>query len=220
MNVHSPPFSLETDQMPDTLSSPDTRSREILMSIKGVFEQKGFDGASMQDLARAAEMSVGNFYRYFASKDAIIAAMVELDLGEVAEVFSHIRSSKDPRAAFLEAMRHELRQHSEACDGSLWTEIEAASSRRPEIGRIHERMERDVSRYLLETFALIAKRPVEEMAERFSDHARLIIVIFKGTASQAGASPSLIDLTVDFIDSILDRIVAESATPDSSSPTL
>ena len=73
--------------MPDTLNTPDSRSLEILVSIRSVFEQKGFDGASMQDLARAAEMSVGNFYRYFASKDAIIAAMVEHDLQDVAQMF-------------------------------------------------------------------------------------------------------------------------------------
>lgn len=199
--------------MPDTYTTLDTRSREILMSIKGVFEQKGFDGASMQDLARAAEMSVGNFYRYFASKDAIIAAMVEMDLGEVAEVFSHIRSSDDPRAAFLASLRHELVQHNTSCDGSLWAEIEAASCRRPEIARINERMERDVHRYLLETFALITGRGVDEMAERFSDHARFVVVIFKGMASQR-ASAGLIDLAIDSVDQLLDRIVAETATPD------
>jgi AcrR family transcriptional regulator len=205
--------------MPDTFSPSDTRSREILMSIKGVFEQKGFDGASMQDLARAAEMSVGNFYRYFASKDAIIAAMVELDLGEVAEVFSQIRSSEDPRATFLASLRRELRNHSDSCDGSLWAEIDAAANRRPEISRISERMERDVHRYLLETFALIAKRPVEEMTERYSDHARLIVVIFKGTASHGGASPALIDLAVDYIDIILDRIIADGEASGAPSPS-
>jgi AcrR family transcriptional regulator len=186
------------------------------MSIKSVFEQKGFDGASMQDLARAAEMSVGNFYRYFASKDAIIAAMVEHDLSEVANTFREIRSSPDPRAAFLASIRREILKHSQSCDGSLWAEIEAASSRRPEIARITERMESEVLAYLLETFALITGRPVAEMAARFTEHARLMIVIFKGTSIQPNVTPELLDLAVSTVALLLDRIVASAATPGPS----
>ena len=51
------------------------RSADLLSRVKGVFAAKGFDGASMQDLARAAGISAGNFYRYFPSKNAIIEAM-------------------------------------------------------------------------------------------------------------------------------------------------
>jgi AcrR family transcriptional regulator len=200
--------------MPDTLNTPDSRTLEILMSIRSVFEQKGFDGASMQDLARAAEMSVGNFYRYFASKDAIIAAMVEHDLQDVAHMFGEIRSSTDPRATFLASMRREILQHNQSCDGSLWTEIEAAANRRPEIGQITRRMESDVQRYLIETFAVIAGRPAAGMEARFAEHARLMIVIFKGTATQPGLTPALVDLAVSTIDLILDRIVAEAADRD------
>ena len=198
--------------MPDTLAPPDARSQEILMSIKRVFEQKGFDGASMQDLARAAEMSVGNFYRYFASKDAIIAAMVEYDLRDVAEIFRQIRSSDDPRAAFLGALRTQMIQHSVSCDGPLWAEIDAAASRRPEVARITERMERDVIDYLLETFALITGRPVAEMASRFTEHARLMVVIFKGTAMQPNLTEGLVDLAISTTDQLLDQIAA--ASPD------
>jgi AcrR family transcriptional regulator len=209
MNIHSGGF----DPMPDTLNTPDNRSLEILMSIKAVCEQNGFDGASMQDLARAAEMSVGNFYRYFASKDAIIAAMVEHDLSEVAETFREIRSSPDPRAAFLASMRREILQHCESCDGSLWAEIEAASSRRPEIARITERMENDVLGYLLQTFSLITSRPLAEMTDRFAEDARLMVIIFKGTAIQPNVTPHLVDLAVSTIDLLLDRIVAQAAEP-------
>lgn len=45
----------------------DQKVAEILSRLRDTFAEKGFDGASMQDLARAAGMSVGNFYRYFPS---------------------------------------------------------------------------------------------------------------------------------------------------------
>ena len=48
-----------------TPTPPGTEQRiaEIIVSVRTAFAEKGFDGASMQDLARAAGMSVGNFYR-------------------------------------------------------------------------------------------------------------------------------------------------------------
>ena len=64
------------------LAPHDHRSAEILASVRSAFAAKGFDGASMQDLARAAGMSVGNFYRYFPSKAAIVEDLVmEFDEG-------------------------------------------------------------------------------------------------------------------------------------------
>ena len=183
------------------------------MSIRTVFEQKGFDGASMQDLARAAGMSAGNFYRYFSSKNDIIAAMVELDLRDVAEIFRRSRSSDDPRAAFLGAIRTQLIQHSASCDGPLWAEIDAAAGRRPEIARITDRMERDVLHYLLETFALITGRPIAEMATRFTGHARLMVVIFKGTAMQPNLTAEFVNLAVSTVDLLLDQIATASREP-------
>ena len=61
---------------PDAPSEPGTREAEILAAIRRAFAAKGFDGASMQYLAREAGMSVGNFYRYFPSKAAMVEAMI------------------------------------------------------------------------------------------------------------------------------------------------
>ena len=107
--------------------------------------------------------------------------------------------------------------HGQSCDGSLWAEIEAVASRRPEIGRITERMESEVLAYLLETFARITGRPEPEMTARFTEHARLIVVLFKGTAIQPNVTPALVDLAVSTVALLLDRIVAE-ATPAPSIP--
>jgi len=97
------------------------REREILAAIRPVFAAKGFDAASMQDLARAAGMSVGNFYRYFPSRAAIVAAIIQVDLEEVEGV--------------LRAALHQ-RVHDELCsceDATLWAEITSAALRKPEI---------------------------------------------------------------------------------------
>ena len=88
---------------PPTLSHADIRSTEILASVRQTFVEKGFDGASMQDLARAAGMSVGNFYRYFPSKAAIIQARpVPLDIGAGAEAaVEHAKAALDDGARVI-----------------------------------------------------------------------------------------------------------------------
>lgn len=162
----------------------DTRTAEILDRIKGVFAAKGFDGASMQDLARAAEMSAGNFYRYFPSKDAIIGAMVRRDLDRVAEEFARVISAASPRAALVEVIRNRLATTGEE-EGALWAEIEAAATRRPEIAEMHERMEAEIIRYLGRVFALIAGIAPDAAAERFAAQSQLILLMVKGTAVQS-----------------------------------
>jgi hypothetical protein len=58
------------------------------------------------------------------------------------------------------------------------------------------------------------------MEARFAEHARLVIVIFKGTATQPGLTPELVDLAVSTIDLLLDRIVAEAAGRDQQNHTV
>lgn len=51
--------------------------RRILAAAMACFGRDGFHGASMQKICAEAGMSPGALYRYFPSKEAIIAAIVE-----------------------------------------------------------------------------------------------------------------------------------------------
>lgn len=46
--------------------------RHILETAFTLTEEKGFDSLTIQDICKAAEVSVGTFYHYFASKEALI----------------------------------------------------------------------------------------------------------------------------------------------------
>ncbi len=56
---------------PGTGSPPD-RKGAIRRSAESVFAQKGFDRASIRDVAGAAEMSLAGLYYYYKSKEAIL----------------------------------------------------------------------------------------------------------------------------------------------------
>lgn len=65
-------------QAPDDPSDPSKRT-QILTGAREVFLAKGYEGASMDTIARAAGVSKGTLYVYFDNKDRLFEALI---LGE------------------------------------------------------------------------------------------------------------------------------------------
>jgi AcrR family transcriptional regulator len=190
------------------------KSREILDRVRAVFSEKGFDGASMQDLARAAAMSAGNFYRYFPSKAAIVEALVQRNLEEAELDFHRIRHSADPRRA----VRDTIRKHVEAMDcekGAIWCEIQSTAFRRPEIAALMERMESHMCRNIIEVFAQITGVPPAVAEARFAPQARLIMMLIQGLSAMKARNEAdplykedrqLAALVIETIENIVDNL--------------
>ncbi len=62
--------------------SEETRGR-ILEAALSVFRERGFEKATMREIAAAAGVAVGAAYYYFDSKDAIVMAFYERSQGEM-----------------------------------------------------------------------------------------------------------------------------------------
>jgi len=194
------------------IPTADQRSADILASVRSTFAQKGFDGASMQDLARAAGMSVGNFYRYFPSKAAIVDALIALDLAEMEADFRLVIDSPRPIETLRQMLREHIPRHQCAHDGQLWAEITAAALRRPEIGAAAFRMETTIAGYLTGVFAAETSLPRHEAERRFSAHAMFIIMLVKASAAlETGTNGDLEHLNALIfrsIDQTLDEIAS------------
>jgi AcrR family transcriptional regulator len=54
-----------------------TKRRQIIEGARAVFLELGFDGASMGEIARAAGVSKGTLYVYFADKNSLFGEIVE-----------------------------------------------------------------------------------------------------------------------------------------------
>ena len=52
------------------------RQDDIIAAARRCFRQSGFHAASMSQIAAEAKLSVGQIYRYFNNKDAIIEEMI------------------------------------------------------------------------------------------------------------------------------------------------
>ncbi|MFM9049591.1 MAG: TetR/AcrR family transcriptional regulator [Actinomycetota bacterium] len=60
------------------------RTRDALVaSARGVFEERGYDGTRMGDLAEAAGVSHGTVYTWFSTKEAVLMAVVDSLVGEL-----------------------------------------------------------------------------------------------------------------------------------------
>src|SRR5438477_7224619 len=71
-----------------------SKRRQILDGARKVFMDLGFDGASMGEIARAAGVSKGTLYVYFADKSRLFEAIVEqeaLEQGRLAFNFDPMR---------------------------------------------------------------------------------------------------------------------------------
>jgi AcrR family transcriptional regulator len=88
-------------------------------------------------------MSPGNLYRYFPSKEAIIAGISERNRAEAAESFIAVQAAPDFLAGLAELARHHLVERS-AEEVALCAEIMAESRRSREIARIAEEAEREI----------------------------------------------------------------------------
>jgi len=104
------------------------RHIRILDAAEGVFARGGFHAATMQDVAAEAGMSPGNLYRYFNSKDAIIAGMAERDRSTIAADFAGLCPSKGSLLDQLEEIgrKHLVRQPREKAVIALQIWAEAA----------------------------------------------------------------------------------------------
>ena len=187
------------------------RSEEILSLARHAFVEKGFDGASMQDLAKAAGMSAGNFYRYFPSKAALVEALIARDFLEVEETFRAISTSDDPLAALKAALRERVIENCRD-DDPLWAEIMAVAARKPDIAALLAGFEMSIVRQIVSVLGLVSQLPDDEAFRRFETHARVIVLIVRGSACGSNPCPAadsaLNELILKTIDRLIDDVLA------------
>jgi len=113
------------------------KARQIIDGARKVFLADGFDGASMNDIARVAGVSKGTIYSHFPSKQALFAALVREDRRVQAEQLGAYDDHDGPVDAVLRRMGVGLMEVmlDPAHVAQVRTVI-AAASKFPEIGQI------------------------------------------------------------------------------------
>ena len=102
-------------------------------------------------------MSPGNLYRYFPSKEALIAGIAERDRAEVAQQFARADLSHG-LFAVLEGLAHHYFAERQREQVLLCTEVMAEARRRPDIARIFAAFDADVRQWLGDLLRAAAER--------------------------------------------------------------
>jgi len=97
MNIHSVPAAPVLD-----------KRAAILDAATAIFARRGFFGAQVADVARAAGIAAGTVYLYFRSKDEILTSIFDRTMQEaISEGRGALANVSDP----IERLRHIARMH-------------------------------------------------------------------------------------------------------------
>ncbi|MCK9918691.1 TetR/AcrR family transcriptional regulator [Microbacteriaceae bacterium K1510] len=112
------------------------KRRQILDGARQVFLDRGFDAASMMDIAKAAGVSKGTLYVYFKDKDDLFDGMVCSECIMQADgVFDFDHNDHDVEAVLLRHGKAFVKAVGNPKRLSSWRTVIAVAERMPEIGR-------------------------------------------------------------------------------------
>lgn len=165
------------------------RRTEILDAAQACFARSGFHQTSMQAICSEAGMSAGNLYRYFPSKEAIIAGIAERDRDDAAESFSAVQAAPDFFTGLAGLARHHLIERSKEEVG-LCAEIMAESRRNPDVARIYQAVEDDVKGRLVAMLQGAAERGEISADTDFDGAATVLMALADGLSWRRAVDPA------------------------------
>ena len=164
------------------------RRAEILAAAERCFARSGFHRASMQEICAEAQMSPGNLYRYFSSKEAIIAGISERNRAGAAKDFAAVTQAPN----FFEGLAQLARQHlveRTAEEVALCAEIMAESRRNPEIAGQYQHIETEVKAGLVAMLRHAADRGEIARDIDLDGTATVLMVLADGISWQRAVNP-------------------------------
>ncbi len=95
----------------DTDGGENSKRRQILQGAREVFLSRGFDGASMGEIAKASGVSKGTLYVYFDSKDKLFEVLTIEEKKTLAEVLFKLDPENPDVRAELAALGASFLKH-------------------------------------------------------------------------------------------------------------
>jgi AcrR family transcriptional regulator len=112
-----------------------SKRRQILDGARKLFLDLGFDGASMGEIARAAGVSKGTLYVYFADKNRLFEAIVEQESLEQGRLAFNFDPARDVTTTLTDFGQAYIQLLCRPGGGSATRTVMAIAERMPEVGR-------------------------------------------------------------------------------------
>jgi AcrR family transcriptional regulator len=187
------------------------RRAEILDAAERCFARSGFHQASMQDICAEAGMSPGNLYRYFPSKEALIAGITERNRIQAAANFAAVDAAPDFFTGFAALGRQYLVERSDE-QVALCLEILAEARRNPDIRRIQHTIDEEVRAGLVAVLRRAAARGELRADLDFEKVVTVLLALGDGIESRRAVDPafsaeSVMDIVLDLVRHALTECV-------------
>ncbi|MEA1833369.1 TetR/AcrR family transcriptional regulator [Methylobacterium durans] len=147
----------------DARSSQAARREHILDAAEACFVRNGFHRTTMQDLAREAAMSPGNFYRYFQSKEALVLGLAERERQRGMALVEAMERAGDRHGALIGIIERyflAITRETAILRVDIWSE----ATRNPDIAAMVTRGEAEARAWFVETLAALATGPGRDAA--------------------------------------------------------
>jgi TetR/AcrR family transcriptional regulator, repressor for uid operon len=168
----------------------EARRRHVREAALACFKRKGFHQASMADICAEAAMSPGNVYRYYDSKEAIIAAICEEDRRQLTARLERLGESGNLFDSML-ALAGEAMSARDPAKSKFGCEVLAEATRNERIAEI-------VRRHHAAIIALCAAaiRRAQELGQVDPAHdaeaaAAVLVAAAEGLNTRLALSPAL-----------------------------
>src|SRR5258707_1619601 len=109
--------SAPSPKPPAPAPSPDRRQRRsaeirerLFRASLELFARKGFVKTTVEDCTEAADVGKGSFFNYFPSKDHILLAFGEMQLGKLEATIEMARRAGEPMPEFLRSLGSRMTQ--------------------------------------------------------------------------------------------------------------
>jgi TetR/AcrR family transcriptional repressor of uid operon len=112
------------------------RREQILNAAMVCFAKRGFHQASMHDISAEAHISVGLIYRYFESKEAVIATMADRHKKEIHEVLERARKAPSLLESLEILFTAHCCENSPKVQSAFVVDLYAEASRNPQVANL------------------------------------------------------------------------------------
>ncbi len=169
------------------------RRDQIVAASRLCFRKHGFHGAGMAEIARMSQLSVGQIYRYFVNKDAIIEEIVRRIVFKKIQIMTggahnlkQMASNLAYRVIGVQNIDHsqfddcpELSPEQNEIDHALMLEVTAEATRNPVVAKILRDAE---AKLFSEAKAMMTPYYPDMSEQELTARLEMMAVLCEGTA--------------------------------------
>ncbi|QTF10710.1 TetR/AcrR family transcriptional regulator [Brenneria izadpanahii] len=170
------------------------RRDQIISAARFCFRRSGFHGAGMAQIAAHARLSVGQIYRYFANKDAIIEEIVSQIVNNRLQL---IKLSADHSSQMAKTLAERALLGDEKTredDHALMLEVTAEATRNPRVATLLQEAD---NKLFQQATTMLQQRYPQLSPTQLAARVELMAVLYEGTAFRSmtsqKASPDMLN---------------------------